>query len=155
PGAPAPATAGGAGGVNAPAGDAKVRRAIQAAFNTSQLVDRLIMVTKDEKMREYPGGGRTISFAYEGIINGMQPLPAPPIAPDVQKRIDAAQKVLYELDDENNIIGKSRLYKNYVKNARAYAEAKRAFADAQAEALRNPAKADTWPQDSVALNQQV
>src|SRR5262249_13807771 len=137
------------------AADAKIRRAIQAAFNTSQLVDRLIMVTKDEMMREYPGGGRRISFAYEGIINGMQPLPAPPIAPDVQKRIDEAQKILYELDEDGNIIGKTKLYKNYVKNAKAYAEAKSSFAEAQAEALRDPAKAQIFPQTSVVLQETV
>ncbi len=43
---------------------------------------------------EYPGGGRKISMAYEGIINGMQPgAPSAP-ASDVQKRIDEARKVL-------------------------------------------------------------
>ena len=134
---------------------AKIRRALQAAFNTSQLVDRLIMVTKDEKMREYPGGGRTISFAYEGIINGMQPLPAPPIAPEVQKRLDEARKVLYEFDEDGEMAGKSRLYKTYVKNARAYAESKANFADAQAAALRDPAKAEIWPMKSVSLQNAV
>jgi hypothetical protein len=64
-----------------PAGDAgaKVRRAMQAAFNTSLLVDRQIMVSRDEKMREYPDGGRTVSFAYEEIIKGMQAMTQPPI----------------------------------------------------------------------------
>src|SRR5262245_29336286 len=43
-----PAAAGPQPATDAAAGtDAKVRRAMQAAFNTSQLVDRLIMVTKD------------------------------------------------------------------------------------------------------------
>ena len=65
-----------------------------------------------------PGGGRTVSFAYEGIINGMQPLPAPPLSPEIQKQIDDAQKVLHELDAEGNIVGKTKLYQNYVKNAR-------------------------------------
>ena len=153
------APADGSAPVPAPAADAavsaKIRRALQAAFNTSQLVDRLIMVTKDEKMREYPGGGRTISFAYEGIINGMQPLPAPPIPADVQKRLDEAKKVLYEFDEDGEIAGKSKLYKTYVKNARAYAESKSNFADAQAAALRDPAKAEIWPMKSVSLQNAV
>ncbi len=143
------------GGADVGAVSAKLRRALQAAFNTSQLVDRLIMVTKDETMREYPGGGRTISFAYDGIINGMQPLPAPPISPDVQKRLDDAKKVLYEIDEDGEIAGKSKRYKSYVKNARAYAEAKATFADAQAEALRDPVKAEIWPMKSVTLQQSV
>jgi hypothetical protein len=152
----APATPGAAPAATpAPSSDVQIRRAIQAAFNTSQLVDRLIMVSKDEKMREYPGGGRTISFAYEGIINGMQSLPAPLIAPEIQKQIDDAQKVLYELDEDGNIAGKSKLYRNYVKNATAYAKAKKDFTDAQSAALRDPAKAESWPQDSVVLQQQV
>src|ERR1700712_2159926 len=153
-----PATAGAPAAAGTPnAGDqaAKVSRAIHAAFMTSQLVDRQIMVTKDDKKREYPGGGRTISFAYDGIINGMQALPAPPIAPDVQKRIDEAQKLLYEMDDDHNIVGKSRLYKNYVKNATAYAKSKKEFNDAQSAALKDPAKAENWPQDSVVFQQQV
>lgn len=143
------------GGGADPAVSAKLRRALQAAFNTSQLVDRLIMVTRDETMREYPGGGRTISFAYEGIVNGMQPLPAPPLAPEVQKRLDDARKVLYEFDEDGEIAGKSKLYKTYVKNARAYAEAKSDFADAQAAALQDPVKAESWPMKSVTLQQSV
>ena len=148
-----PATAGAAPVPGA--SSAQVGRAIQAAFNTSQLVDRLIMVTKDESRREYPGGGRTVSFAYDGIVNGMQPLPAPPIAPDIQKRIDEAQKTLHELDEEGNIVGKTKLYQNYVKNAKAYAVAKKDFADAQTAAKKDPAKLESFPMDSIVLNQAV
>jgi hypothetical protein len=134
---------------------AKIRRAIKAAYNTSQLVDRMLMVTKDEVMRLYPGNGRTISFAYDGIINGMQPLPAPPIAPDVQKRIDEARKVLYELDENGDIDVESKLLKRYKKNARKYAEAKADFADAQADAMRDPSKAEAWPMKSVTYQNAV
>src|SRR5689334_17660928 len=51
--------------------DPKFRRSMQAAFNTSQLADELIMVTKDDSYQEYPTS-RKVSFAYENIINGMQ-----------------------------------------------------------------------------------
>jgi len=147
---PAPAPQGDGG-----AAAAKTRRALQAAFNTSQLVDRLIMVTKDEVMREYPGGGRTISFAYEGIINAMQPLPAPPLSPEIQDRLDQAKKILYRFDDDGEIAGKSGLYNTYVKNARAYAEAKVTFAQAQAAALADPAKADSFPMMAAGLQNAV
>jgi hypothetical protein len=133
----------------------KFKKAIKSAFKTSQMVDNMIMVSKDGAYQEYRGGGRHISFAYENIINGMQPTPMPPIAPEVQKQIDDSQKLLYEFDDEGNIVGKSKLYKNYIQNARAYAKAKQDYAHAQAIALNDSTKADTWPQDSVFYQQQV
>lgn len=144
--APAPAT---------PAPDPKFRKAMDAAFKTAQLVDRMIMVTKDDSMREYPGGGKHISFAYENIINGMQAPPPPPMSPEIQKAVDAARKVLYELDEDGDIAGKSSIYKRYSKNALAYAKAKKDFADAQRDALNDPTKADTWPQDSAYYQAQV
>lgn len=149
-------TADGSG--TAPRSDAKFRRAIEAAFKTSQLVDTMLMVTNDDSYLQYPTG-RHVSFAYENIINGMQATPTPPIAPEVQKQIDDARKVLYEqeLDDDGNltIIGKSKLYKRYVKNATAYAEAKKIFAEAQAAALADPIKAESWPLTSTFYQRQV
>ena len=47
--------------VTTPAPDRKYQRAMDAAFKTAMLVDRLIMVTKDDTYLEYPGGGRKIS----------------------------------------------------------------------------------------------
>jgi hypothetical protein len=138
----------------APTPDPRFRRALQAAFNTSQLVDKMILVTNDDTLLEYPTT-RHVSFAYEGIINGMQPLPPPPIPDDIQKQINDAQKVIHKLDDEGNIIGKTPLYANYLKNSKAYADAKKAFADAQAAALNDPLKAETWPMDSVVFQEAV
>lgn len=128
---------------------------INAAWLTSQLVDDMIMVTDDDSWLEYKGGGRHISFAYEGVINGMQPTPMPPIPPDVQKQIDDATKTLYQLDADGNIIGKTPLYNNYIKNAGAYADAKKAYADAQAAAQADPVKAQSWPVDSATYQQKV
>ncbi len=142
-------------GGTAPAPDPNVPNAIHAAFMTTQLVDNMIMVTDDDSWLEYKGGGRHISFAYDGIINAMQPTPMPPISPDVQKQIDDSKKVLYDMDSDGNILGKSKMYKTYAKNAAAYAKAKMDYADAQAAALANPAKANLWPQDSVYYQQQV
>jgi len=128
---------------------------MNAAWLTSQLVDDMIMVTDDDSWLEYRGGGRHISFAYEGIINGMQPTPMPPVPADIQKQIDDSTKILYKLDADGNIIGKSPLYKNYVTNAQAYADAKKAFADAQVAAQADPAKAQAWPVDSATYQQKV
>jgi hypothetical protein len=154
-----PAAAGAAptpdGAAASPPPDPKYLRAMDAAFKTSMLVDRLIMVTKDDSYLEYPGGGRKISAAYEGIVNGMQPLPPPPIAPDVQKRIDDARKVLYVADDDGDLVIKSKLYKAYEKNTKAYGQAVADYAEAQAEASTNPAKAQVWPVASKPLRQAV
>lgn len=138
-----------------PAPDPKFRKAMEAAFKSAQLVDHMIMVTDDDAYLEYPAGGRHLSFAYDGIVHGMQALPTPSVTPEVQARIDAARKVLYEQDDEGNIVGKSKLYKNYLQNATAYAQAKKAYADAQAATLNDPTKADTWPMDSVTFQNAV
>lgn len=138
-----------------PADPSKSKRAMEAAFKSAQLVDHMIMVTDDDAYLEYPAGGRHLSFAYDGVVHGMQALPTPSVSPEVQARIDAARKVLYEQDDDGNIVGKSKLYKNYVLNATAYAQAKKAFADAQSATLSDATKADSWPMDSVTFQQAV
>lgn len=151
---PAPAGSPASGGSSAPTPDPKFRRALDAAFKTAELVDNMIMVTKDGSFLEYPTQ-RRISLNYESIISSMQPTPMPPISPEIQKQIDDSKKVLYELDDEGNIVGKSKLYKLYVKNSQAFAKAKKDYAEAQASALADPVKADSWPQTSVFYQQQV
>ena len=135
--------------------DAKYRRAMSAAFRTSEMVDTLLMVTKDGSYRTYAGGGRRFSFTYENIINAMQPVPAPPVPAELQARIDAARAVLYELDDDGEILGPSDRYRRYQKNARAYAQAKADFATQQALILADPARADIWPMLAAPLQQSV
>jgi hypothetical protein len=152
--APAPSQPASGSATAAPALDTKLQKAINAAWKTSRLVDTMIMVTNDDSFQEYPGD-RHISLSYEGIINGMQSLPTPPISPQVQKQIDDARKVLFQLDEEGNIVGKSRLYKNYITNAEAYAQAKTDYAVAQAMALANPAMAASWPLMSSGYQQKV
>ena len=152
--APAPSQPATGSATAAPALDTKLQKAINAAWKTSRLVDTMIMVTNDDSFLEYPAA-RHISFAYEGIINGMQSLPTPPVSPQVQKQIDDARKVLFQLDEEGNIVGKSRLYRNYITNAEAYAQAKTDYAVAQAMALANPALAASWPLTSSSYQQKV
>ena len=112
--APAASTPGGAGAASTGTGsttstapapqtpDPKIARAMQAAYKTAQLCNLLLQVRTDGTYLEYPLG-RHLDFAYEGIINSMQPLPMPPISPGVQAQIDQAQKVLYDLDDDGNM----------------------------------------------------
>lgn len=145
----------GAAGSAPPGIDPKLQRAINAAWKTSKLVDNMIMVTNDDAYLEYPTA-RHISFAYQGIVSGMQSLPMPPISPDIQKQIDDAKKVLYDLDpSDGSILGKSDLYKRYEKNAMAYARAKTDFANAQTAALANPTTAASWPMTSAVYQQAV
>jgi len=138
----------------APSKQDKIAKAMQSAFLVSQLVDRMLMVSKDNQYLEYPTE-RKVSFAYEGIISGMQSMPTPPMAPEIENRINEARKILYELDDQGDIVGKSKLYKRYVKNASDYALAKKQYSDAQAKALADPVAAETFPQDSVFFQNQV
>jgi len=137
-----------------PAPDPKVARAMNAAFNTSKMVDRLIMVTKDGTYQEFPGS-RNISSVYAQILAGMQAAPPPPRDPAVDKRVEEARKVLYVPDDDGDLTIKSKLYKAYEKNSRAYGEAVADFADAQALASSNPAAAQSWPVKSKALRRAV
>jgi hypothetical protein len=139
----------------APGIDPKLQRSINAAWKTSRLVDAMLMVTDDDSYLEYPTA-RHVSFAYEGIINGMQPKPMPPVALDVQAQIDSAKKVLFELDPtDGSIIGRTKLYKNYMANASAYAQAKADFTMAQNKALADPSMAGSWPLLSAPFKQKV
>ena len=152
---PAAAAPTGATDPNAPLPpDPKYQRAMQAAYKTAQLCNVLLQVTSDGSYLEYPTG-KHLDFAYEGIIQGMQPMPMPPINPDVQKQINDSQAVLYSLDTDGSILGKSDLYKKYEKNASAYAMAKATYAIAMADAKTNPAKAEIWPMTSATYQQAV
>lgn len=146
-----PAAAGSEATPASPAPDRRFMRAMDAAFKTSMLVDRLIMVTKDDTYLEYPGGGRKISFAYDGIINGMQPQPPPPMAEDVKKRVEEARKVLWEADEDGDLTIKSKAYKRYEKNSQAYANAVADYADAAARANTDPVAAQAFPVKARAL----
>lgn len=134
--------------------DPKYARSMEAAYKTAQLANITLQVTTDGSYLEYPTG-KHLDFAYEGIVSSMQPMPMPPINPDVQKQIDDAQKVLYELDEDGSILGKSKLYKTYEKNARDFAQAKATYATEMAAARSNPAKAEVWPMTSVTYQQAV
>jgi hypothetical protein len=85
----------------------------------------------------------------------MQPAAPSTPAPDVQKRIDDARKVLYVPDDDGDLVIKSKLYKAYEKNTQAYGKAVAEYAKAEAEASKDRAAADAFPVTSKPLRQAV
>lgn len=133
----------------------RAEQAFSAAFKTSQLVDELIKVSTDEVYRTYPGNGRRVSHAYEAMITGMQAVPAPEPSAETKRRVEEARKVLYDLDDEGNILGKSRMYETYVNNASNYARAKSDYAEAQQDHLADPMRAAMWPVAAARYKREV
>jgi hypothetical protein len=154
PGTVAPPTPAEGASAAAPQPDPAMLKAMQAAWKTALLCRTMLEVTTDGTYREYPTG-RHLDFAYETILKGMQPGKMPEIAEDVKKRIEDSEKVLFEKDTEGDIVGKSRLYKNYLANAMALAKAKSDFAAANAAAMVDPVKAHAWPVQSATFQQMV
>ena len=134
-----------------PAGplDPKFLRSMQAAFKTSLLCRTMLQVTKDNGYKEYPTG-RHLDFAYDSVINSMQPAKAVEIAADVKARVAEAEKVLYVEDTDGNITN-TPLYNRYLNNAQLLANAKSNFAAGFALAQRDPAKFEVWPVQSASL----
>jgi hypothetical protein len=134
--------------------DKQLEASIGAAFATSLLVDELWEVTGDGVLEPYPTS-RSLSFAYDSVIKGMQPLPAPPPSPDVMNAINAALAQLYVYDKDGNIVGKTPRYKNYLLNLTKWAQAKNDMAVAQSQAMADPVLGQTWPQQSATYQAAV
>jgi hypothetical protein len=74
----------------------------------------------------------------------------------VEQQIESARRTLYELDSVNgNIIGKSKLYKMYERNAADYAKARSDYAVAYAKAQSDPASLQAWPLTGKTYQQVV
>ena len=80
---------------------------------------------------------------------------APPSPADIQKQIDDAMCVLYVFDDAGKQKGKTKEFKNYQILKQAYADAKTAFANAQAAAMTNGALGQAWPVTSKSFRAAV
>ena len=146
-----PAPAAGAPASAVPDGTSpKFRRAFQAAFNTSLLVDTMIKLSANQSYIGYPTE-RHVSFDYEVVLGSMQADPAPPLPAETQARIDAAMKLLYKLDEDGAVVGKSANYKRYHDAANAYAMAKATFGRAFSASANTP----DWPFISPPLQQAV
>jgi len=146
------ATAEGAPPVPSP--DPRMLKAMQAAWKTSMLCRTMLELTTDGTYREYPTG-RHLDIAYESILKGMQPGTEAEMAPDVKERVETAEKILFEKDEDGAIIGKTKVYRNYIANAQALAKAKADYATANQSALLDPAKAQAWPVVSATYQQAV
>lgn len=148
-------TAGASSAPAAPTIDPVYERAMWAAYNTSVLCDVLLQVTGDDQYYEYPTG-RQIHFAYNDIIQAMTAEPPPPLDPSLQNQINKANAILFVPDPYGGPLPvPSPAYLRYQQNAMAYAQAKAMYADAQAAATSNSVKAQTWPMDSVPLQEGV
>jgi hypothetical protein len=159
--APAPAAASANGDPAAPsttpappAQDPKLMAAMQSALNTAWLFDEMVMVTGDGTYRPYPST-RKLSSAYEGLIHSLQAVPPPPRPPEVAEELAKAQKVLYKLDAEGNILGPSNKFQNHLKFSQAYADAKAEFARQHAAAMADPILGAAWPATGAAAQQKV
>jgi hypothetical protein len=72
------------------------------------------------------------------------------------QQIEDARRILYDVDPKNgSIIGKSKPYETYEKNAAAYAKAKSDYAAAYAKAGSDPMALQSWPLTGVTYQQAV
>jgi hypothetical protein len=120
--------------------------ALAAAFKTSVLATNVLQLTTDGTYLQYPTG-KSLDFAYSSIINGMQPA-VPNEAPDpqVEAAVTAANKVLFQLNDDGTISTKrTKKYQAYCDNTLAYGQAVAAFATAYATAQSDPHQMAVWP----------
>lgn len=139
--APAPGATPAAGSTTPPLSSSDItRRAMRAAFNTTQLVDTMMIVTNDSTMETYSGGGRHLGVTYEQILNAMEAPPAPDRAPEITARLNAARNVLWDADGNA-----TKPYARYNVNQKAYAKSVGDFTIAQNKTLADPAQADSWP----------
>jgi hypothetical protein len=144
PATPTTPNSGGSGGT--PTVNTALQASLLAAWETSMLLDQMFLVDDQGQLQVYQSGSRSLAFAYGEIIKGMQPAnPAQPSA-QVQAAVQAAQKVLWQTDNQGNITGPTVVYQNYLTNQMAWAQAKSNLAAAQAEAMSDPALGQVWPQ---------
>lgn len=122
---------------------ATLQSAINSAFNTSQLVDDMLMVTDRGVAISWPD--RTVSGAYSAILAGMQAEPVPEPSADTKARIAAAEKALYLMDAEGNYTGYTPLHVTYRHNQKALADARSAHALAYTQAMADPVAGQHWP----------
>lgn len=142
-----PAASGGTAS-SAPQLNSQLQASIEAAFQTSLLVDELYEVTGNGVLQPYPTS-RSLSFAYGSIISGMQPLPAPPPSAQVEQAVQAALQKLYTYDSNGNMVGQTPGYQAYLANQMAWAQAKANYATDQAYAMADPILGSAWPQTSA------
>jgi hypothetical protein len=136
-----------------PAPDPQLEHSIKAAFMTSRLVDDMLMITDKGIAKSWPQ--HTVSIEYFTALAGMQAEPVPSPAPDVQKRIDEAQHLLYTFDDQGNMTGYTPKYSGYRHNQKAWTDAVSANAAAYAQAMADPVAGQAWPVTSAKYQNDI
>jgi len=159
--APTPAPTAAPAGGPTPAGqlaaipgpDPQLQLAISSAFNTSQRVDNMLMVSNKGVAVAWPQ--RTVSIEYFTALTGMQAEPIPEPSDEIKKRIADAQKVLYTMDADGNFTGYTPRHASYRHNQKALADARSAFALAYAQAMADPVTGQAWPVTSSKYQNDV
>lgn len=118
-----------------------------AAFNTSTLVDQMLVVTENGVAVSWPD--RNVSIEYFGVITSAQPLPIPPPSPEIQAEVAAAQRFLFVEDANGNLINYTPVYQNYQNNQAAWATAVANQAAAYAQAMADPIAGQVWPETGI------
>lgn len=126
---------------------------LSSAFNTSRLVDDMLMVTDKGIARSWPD--RHVSIEYFAVLEGMQAEPVPEPSEEIKKRIADAEKVLYVVDADGNYTGYTPLFATYRHNQKLLGDARTAYAQGYAAAMASPAAAATWPVVSSSLQTAV
>jgi hypothetical protein len=111
------------------------RRAAQATLNTEALVNTMLVVTDDGTTETFGGGGRHLTSAYKDILDSMEAPPAPERPKEVQDRIDAARKVLWNDDGTATPVNA-----RYSANQKKYAKAISDFTVANIRFLSDPSQ---------------
>jgi hypothetical protein len=131
-------------------------RALAAAWKTSLLATQLLAVTDDQTYQLYPEG-KSLVFAYQAILAGMQPIDANEADdPNVLAAIAKANKALFlPAADGTYTTNPTQMYQNYMDNTDAYGATVANYAVAYATARSNPAQFAIFPVTSKPLHDQV
>jgi len=123
--------------------DPKLQLAISSAFNTSQRVDNMLMVTDNGIAVSWPQ--RTVSIEYFTALTGMQAEPIPEPSAEIKERIAKAEKALYSMDADGNYTGYTPRHAQYRRNQKALSDARSELALAYAQAMADPVLGQAWP----------
>src|SRR3954452_18730326 len=106
-----------------PAAAESRRRAQQAAFNTYQKMNSMLLVTDDGTVASYSGGGRDLGQAYADLLAAMEAAPLPERDPADVARIDKARALLWDEDGYE-----TAAYQRYLDNAQEYQDSQADYA---------------------------
>jgi hypothetical protein len=127
--------------------DEVLAASISSAYRTAQLVDNMLVVTRNGIAKDWPQ--YTVSIAYFTALQGMQAEPIPEPSAEIKQRIEAAQRVLYEMDAEGDFTGYTPKYAAYRHNSKELEDTRSAYASAYWAAMADPIAGRAWPVTSA------